>query len=108
MLVKWTDQPIYYNDYRRREEKTIEELFDDVEEGPSNTEQPWGLYEELDLGTVRERQYNKKDSAAKDKAGKGEYSTRNDTMCTWTTSTHSVWYISVECTSTKLYSLLYV
>ena len=57
---------------RRKEKKTIEELFDDVEEGPSNTEWQWGLYEELDLGTMEERQYNclnKKDSAAKDKAG---------------------------------------
>ena len=58
----------------RREEKTIEELYDDVQEGLSNTEQPWGLYQELDLGTVEERHYsclNKKDSTAKDKDNKG-------------------------------------
>ena len=80
-----TDQPVYYNETRGREGKTIEELYDDVEEGPSKTERQCGLYQELDLGTVEERQYNcltKKDSSAKDKAGRGEYSRRNDTMYT--------------------------
>ena len=56
-----------------------------MEEGPSNTKQQWRLFQELGLGTVEERQYNclnKKDSSAKDKAGRGEYSRRNDTMYT--------------------------
>ena len=45
-----------------------------MEEGLSNTEQQCRLYQELDLGTVEERQHsclNKKDSTAKDKANKG-------------------------------------
>ena len=47
-----------------------------MEEGPSNTELPWGHYQELDLGTVEKRQnncLNKKDSSAKDKADRGEH-----------------------------------
>ena len=98
---------------RRREGKTIEEN-DDVEEGLSNTEQQCGLYQELDLGTVEERQHScltKKDSTAKDKAGRGEYSRRNDTMCTmyiwWSVNKmdhiYTLCVVCVECTSTKLY-----
>ena len=76
VIVKWktlrtkkahTDQPVYYNETGGGEGKTIEELNDNVKEGLSNTEQPWGLFQELGLGTVEERQYNclnKKDSTA--------------------------------------------
>ena len=71
----------------RREEKTIEELYDDAEEGLSNTElyTMGGITRSWTWGAVEERQYNclnKKDSSAKDKVGRGEYSRRNDTMYT--------------------------
>ena len=52
-----TDPPDYYNKTGGGEGKTIEELYDDVEEGPSKTEQQWELYKELDLGTVGEKSY---------------------------------------------------
>ena len=55
-----------------------------MDEGPNNTEWQWGLYQELDTGTMEERRYEglgKNNTAAKDNVSKGEYSRRND-MCT--------------------------
>ena len=76
-----------------------------MEEGLSNTEQQCGLYQELDLGTVEERQHsclNKRTALLRTRPTK-DNTVEEMTPCAqciygevrikWTTSTHSAWYV---------------
>ena len=68
-----TVQPHYHNQTGGAEGETTEDIYEEMEEGTSNTEQQWGLYEEMDMGRMEERQYeciNEAHTAATHKAGK--------------------------------------